>query len=300
MKPRVFVVILNWRGWRDTIECVESLQKSDYQNFKIVIVDNDSQDESVERIRERYPEITLIESGKNSGFAAGNNIGIRYALAQTADYILVLNNDTLVAPDCISELVNFAERNTKAGLLGPKIFDMGTEVYRQWAVQHRLSFWSILWILSPLRRLIYGTGMFKKFFYTGEHRAAQVYGIPGSAMFFRATALERIGLFDERTFIYWEEFIVAEKLRSLGLLTYVVPQAVIWHKESASISKIGARKFIENIKSERYFFREYLKLSPFERAILNFIRLLGYLGRCVSEQDYRANLPQFLRVFTSA
>lgn len=299
MNPSVFVVVLNWRGWRDTLECVQSLKESYYPNLSIIVVDNDSQDESVGQIREAHPSITLLETDNNLGFAVGNNVGIRHALAESADYVFVLNNDTSLAPDCISRLVEFAEQNPAAALLGPKIYDAGTHIYRQWSVKKRLSFWSILWVLSPLRRLVYNTEFFRGFFYTSD-QATQVYGIPGSAMFFRAEAVARIELLDERTFLYWEEFIVAEKLHRLGLPTYVVPQAVIWHKESASISKIGARKFIENVRSERYFFRTYLGLSLLEKAGLNFIRLAAYLGRCIGQPDYRANLSRFMRVFLSA
>lgn len=296
--PLVYVVLLNWRGWQDTLSCIQSLKRSDYANLQIVVVDNDSRDESVSQIRESYPDVALIETGRNLGFAGGNNVGISFALDNKADYVFVLNNDTYVAPDCVSHLVNFAISYPRAALLGPKIYDAGTEVYRQWAIKGRLSFWSILWILSPFRRLIYHTAFFRNFFYTGD-QIAQVYAIPGSAMFFSAEVLRKIGLFDEQTFLYWEEFIVAEKLYRSGLPTYVVPQAVIWHKESASISKIGARKFIENVKSESYFFRNYLGLSPVESAILRFIRLVAYLGRCTKQPDYRANLGKFLRVFLS-
>lgn len=296
--PLVYVVILNWNGWQDTLVCVRSLKRSDYTNLQIVVVDNNSQDESISRIRESYPDIALIETRRNLGFAGGNNVGIRFALDNGADYVFVLNNDTYVASDCVSNLVNFAISCPHAALLGPKIYDAGTEVYRQWAVKSRLSFWSILWILSPFRRLIYDTAFFRNFFYTSD-QAARVYAVPGSAMFFNAEVLEKIGLFDEQTFLYWEEFIVAEKLYRLGLPTYVVPQAVIWHKESASISKIGARKFIENVKSETYFVRKYLGFSPIESAILRFIRLAAYLGRCTKQSEYRSNLGKFLRVFLS-
>jgi GT2 family glycosyltransferase len=299
MKPSVYTIILNWRGWQDTLECIRSLKESDYANLTIVVVDNDSQDESVARIQELYPDVKLIKSAQNCGFARGNNIGILFALSQNADYIFVLNNDTTLANNCISELVQFSEKNLDAALIGPQIFDMGTKVYRQWSVQKRLDFWSIVWILSPFRRIIYNTPLFRKFFYISDE-PGQVYGIPGSSMFFRSSTLEKINLFDENTFLYWEEFIIAEKLYALNLLTYVVPQAHIWHKENASISKIGARKFIENVKSERYFFRKYLKLSYLEQAILNSIRLVAYLGRCLSEVDYRVNLSKFFQVFLNA
>ena len=298
MNKSVYIVILNWRGWQDTIACISSIKQSSYRNLSIVVVDNDSQDESVEQIKKHHPDVKLIETGDNLGFAKGYNVGIRYSIGQQADYIFVLNNDTTLDPNCLATLLEFAERHPQVNLFGPKIYDAGTELYRQWSVKNRLDFWSIIWILSPFRRLIYNTALFKKYFHT-QDVSSEVYAIPGSSMFFRTRTLEAIGLFDEKTFLYWEEFIVAEKLLQAKQKTYVVPSAIIWHKESASISKIGARKFIENVKSERYFFRHYLKLNAIERGTLQFIRLSAYLARMITEPDYRKNLPTFFSALSA-
>jgi GT2 family glycosyltransferase len=95
---KVFVIILNWNGYKDTLECLRSVDKIDYPKFETVVVDNASTDGSVEAIRKRFPHVTLLENGQNLGYAAGNNVGIRHALANGAGYILLLNNDTVVDP----------------------------------------------------------------------------------------------------------------------------------------------------------------------------------------------------------
>src|SRR5215469_13023071 len=98
-EPRVYIVVLNWNGWQDTLKCVRSLDSMEYRNWHAVIVDNGSTDDSVKRLREVCSEVLLLETHKNLGFAAGNNAGIRRALENGADYVFVLNNDTTVSPN---------------------------------------------------------------------------------------------------------------------------------------------------------------------------------------------------------
>jgi GT2 family glycosyltransferase len=299
--PSVYIVVLNWNGWKDTIKCIDSLQKTSYSNIFTIIVDNASTDESYIQISEYLKEknsVLLMQNKINSGFAAGNNIGIKYAISKNADYIFILNNDTIVDRNCIDNLVKYAENNKKCGLLGPKIYDLGTLNYRQWAVRQRLNIWSILGIMTPFRRLIYQTQIYKSFFYTKD-QPSLVYAIPGSAMFFRAKVLESIDLFDEYTFLYWEEYIIAEKLLAIDLMTTLVPSAIIWHHLSASISKIGPRIFIENVRSERYFYQRYLKLPVLSQILINAIRLIAYFLRCTTEPDYREKIKDFLRIYLS-
>lgn len=332
--PNVTVVVLNWNGWVDTLICLQSLLDTGYPALQIVVCDNDSDDDSVEKIRAwaaekqgkhsgsgstlsltesapqlAYPEaapkakynqwrsvqLVLIQTGNNLGFARGNNVGIRHALASGAEYVFVLNNDTHVQATCISKLVEFGENNTHVALLGPKVLDEGSMQYTQWPVVKRLDFLGILLALTPIRRLLTHTSLFRNLFYF-QNQPGTVYAIPGSSMMFKAWALIEIGLFDEATFLYWEEFIIAEKLRQHNLLTFLVPAAVIWHKQSASIAKIGARKFIENVRSERYFFRRYLRLSLWERTVLNIVRFGAYLARAIMDEGYRKILPQFIQV----
>ena len=122
--PEIFIVILNWNGKSDTLVCLTSLQSLQYSQYKIIIIDNGSTDDSVHEIRALYPEMTVIETGQNLGYAEGNNVGIRYALEQDAEFILLLNNDTTVAPDLLDQLVNAATQNSNAGVFGATLFYM--------------------------------------------------------------------------------------------------------------------------------------------------------------------------------
>lgn len=142
---RIFIILLNYNGYNDTICCLESLKKISYPGINIVIIDNDSSDNSVDKIcnyldakctdyitfnnqhaatpcEKTIPYITIIQSGRNGGYGHGNNIGIKYALAQNADYLLILNNDTVVDPGFLEPLVEMAENDKKIGIISSKIY----------------------------------------------------------------------------------------------------------------------------------------------------------------------------------
>lgn len=118
----VCCVVVNWNGWRDTLDCLASLQEQEYGNLQVVVVDNGSTDDSVERIRSAFPEARLIETGKNLGFSSGCNVGLRAALAGSAEFVWLLNNDTICPPDTLRKLVRRAMASPEAGLVGTVLF----------------------------------------------------------------------------------------------------------------------------------------------------------------------------------
>ena len=145
--PAVVIVLLNWNGWRDTHACLGSLAGLDYPNYEVVVVDNASTDGSEAELRKRHPKLTLLQSGANLGFAGGNNVGLRSALAHGAEYVWLLNNDTLVEPDALSELVGKMQREPDLGLCGSTLLyesqrgtvqALGGARYNRWlgTVQH--------------------------------------------------------------------------------------------------------------------------------------------------------------------
>jgi GT2 family glycosyltransferase len=146
-KPKVFVVILNWNLKDDTIVCVSSVLASSCKRLRVVVVDNGSQDGSALALVDRFGEaIDLIVNEENLGFAKGINVGIQHALAQGADWVLLLNNDTIIAPDMIERLMNMAGRRPDAGILAPVIFyyDQPERVWRIGDRHHR-------WLPIPLK-----------------------------------------------------------------------------------------------------------------------------------------------------
>jgi len=291
-RPLVYIVILNWNGWQDTLECVRSLRRMKYHNWHSVIVDNGSTDCSVERLKETCPEVSILETRRNLGFAAGNNAGIDFALKHGADYVFVLNNDTTVFPDALTELVAFAEKNPRAALLGPRIDRSDRE--REWPIRRKLDLLTLLCAFCPLRRIITRIPVVRGVFYCIGREPSAVQFLPGSALFFRAAALQEAGLFDESTFLDYEELIMAEKVRSAGHSAYFIPQATIWHKGSASASGLRAKRYIENAKSEEYFFSHYVHLSPTGRSIVRLVRFLTYGARALRYRNYREHFNEFI------
>lgn len=305
MKPKVYIIILNWNGKEDTLKCLNSVYQIDYPNYDIVVIDNGSQDDSVECIKNfakdrvinfvsfnsnnfsidsrleglrDFPsnkKLVLILNEKNLGFARGNNIGIRFALENGADWVLILNNDTVVPPDFLTKLIEFTQYHKDVGLLGPKLLDFDGSDW-QWCVKDRLTFLSMICTLSPLRRLIKNTRLYRSFFAYGD-KPFQVYAVWGSCMLFKKDLLKEIGFFDENTFIYWEEFIIAEKIRKTDFKTYFVPNVVIYHKLGTSVRKLGKRKVIEDWKSQTYFIKKYMKFNLVEISILRLLNLFRYI-----------------------
>jgi GT2 family glycosyltransferase len=216
------VIVLNWNGLRDTLDCLESLQRLDYADYEIAVVDNGSTDDSVPVIQRRFPTVTVIESGENLGYAGGNNVGLRWALGRGADHALVLNNDTVVAPDFLRLLVEAAESDATVGIAGPTIYyhDRPDVVWSAGG--------AIDWRRGRTRMVgldEQDTGQF------GEG-VRQVDFLTGCAVLVKRGVLERAGLLDERFFLYYEEAEWCVRVQRAGFKIVHVPRAHIWHKIS--------------------------------------------------------------------
>ena len=122
MPPPVIAIVLNWNNLPDTLDCVESLRCSDYSNLSVWVVDNDSAEDPTFDLQAKYPEVRVFRNSKNLGYAGGNNRGVRAAMDCGAAYVLLLNNDVVVAPDCIRRLVTAAQANRHIGMATPKVF----------------------------------------------------------------------------------------------------------------------------------------------------------------------------------
>ena len=184
--PKVAIIILNWNGLKDTIECLESVKKIDYPNYEIIVVDNASVDGSPEKLKELFPDITLIRNKENLGYAGGNNVGIRYALKNNAEYIFVLNNDTVVVDkDILKILVKTANLYPDAGVFGPKIC-----LYDE---PNKIGFSPTYWDKRKC------TFILKKYYDYDE--VVEIDDIRGCAIFFKREVVEKIGLFDSKFFL---------------------------------------------------------------------------------------------------
>jgi len=215
--PKVFCIILNWNRWAETIECVHALKGCIYPQLNLIIVDNGSTDDSLARIRSAHPEVLVLESGKNLGFAGGNNIGIRYALANGAHYVWLLNNDTKPAPDAVSALVAKALGDERLGAVASICYYADApSVVQAWGGS-RVNLWMGYGCLC-----------------TEPHDDDWLHSLNGTSMLISRRALRDVGLLDEGFFLYWEDTEFSLRLRKKGWRIGAAPGSRVLHKVSAS------------------------------------------------------------------
>jgi GT2 family glycosyltransferase len=220
--PKVAVVVLNWNGWCDTQVCLRSLRELDYSNVSTYLVDNGSTDGSVERCKAEFPWAAVIQNEENLGFAGGNNIGIRRALSDGADYVLLLNNDTVVEPTLLSHLVSAGEQSVRVGIVGPKIY-YDSERRRIWFAGGRIT--------PPGRIGHYGWNQIDQ----GQcDEPREVDFITGCAMLIKRAVFERIGCLASEFFLLFEETDFCVRARRHDFICWYEPRATLYHKVSAS------------------------------------------------------------------
>lgn len=226
--PEVVIIVLNWNGFEDTAECIASLKKQSYPNYKILVVDNGSTDGSEELLKEKFPELTVIQTGKNSGYAGGMNAGMRHVLASRCDHIILLNNDTIVAPDFAAELVKAATDEKTAGILCSKVY----------FYDHP----ETLWYAGASFNTMLGWGRHRGFnqpdngsFDTLEETQRAC----GCAMMVTRELCERTGLLDDEFFCYFEDVDWGLRAARDGFKVLYVPASKVWHKGFKSTGGLG-------------------------------------------------------------
>jgi GT2 family glycosyltransferase len=237
MSPLVAIIVLNWNGKGDTIECLESLRKVTYPNFNVLLVDNASTDGSVELFKRDHPDIELLVNEKNLGFAGGNNVGIRRALEEGADYLLLLNNDTVVCPDFLGGLVDIAEGDPRVGIVGPKIC-FYSDPEKVWSAGGSIN-------MFTGRIGNDGEGLAQK----DLKGTKEVDYVSGCALLVKSGVVERIGPMDERYFLYFEETDWNLRARRLGYACVVDNDVRILHKSGAAVKKIKGSDYYYTVRN---------------------------------------------------
>lgn len=218
MMPLIITVILNTNRRKDTLECLASLQESTYTNHKIILLDNHSTDGSQQAIRESYPEVQIIELEENLGYAGNNNVGIAAALEQGADWVFVLNEDTIVDPRCLANLIEVGESDPAIGIVGPMVYHHDEPDVIQSAGGMLGQKWETIHLGKNEPDL-------------GQYREPHtVEWISGCAILVRRAVIEQIGMLDPKFFYYWEETEWCLRTSEVGWRIVHVPQAQIWHK----------------------------------------------------------------------
>lgn len=276
---KVAVVILNYRVRDLTVKCIKSVLKSDYKNIEVIVVDNASFDGIAEEIK-KYKDVIFIQSEKNLGYTGGNNLGIKKALDNQADYVFILNPDTTITKDTIDILLARAEQY-KADIVGPKIY------------------------FEDSKKIWYAGGIFDTNNVLGSHKGVdepdtkkydkdeETDYVTGAAMLVRKHVFEKIGLFDERYFLYYEDSDFCFRAKQAGFKIMYIFQSVVYHKNAQSTGlgtplqdyyitrnrMLFASKFL-SLRTRFALLREAvrnLSSKPRRKAFFDF--LLGNFGK---------------------
>jgi GT2 family glycosyltransferase len=221
----VVSVVLSWNGRDDTLRCLESLERLDWPHHSTVVVDNGSSDGTATAVTAAHPHVTVIDTGANLGFAAGNNVGIEAALGMGAEYVLLLNNDTVVAPDMVTRLVAEADRRPDAGAFCPLIYYLDDP--------------ECIWYAGArfdARRGHNGrhTGYGERD--VGQYdRVREIGRGTGAAMLVRRAAIEQVGLLDGELFLQVEDVEWSLRMRRAGWRIFFVPSGKVWHRVSTAL-----------------------------------------------------------------
>ena len=266
LSPYLAILILNYNGWEDTIACVESILKDWRDEYELIVIDNASTDDSVAKLRRwaeelrpplelvfatspktpvppetrqtNSPRLTLLQTGSNLGFAGGNNVGIRHALARGASRILLLNNDTVMEAGALAKLIEGAERSG-ADLAGGGIYEYDRPS-RPWYLGGTFNWWGDRTVTSL--RLPSAAAI-----------AVETGWITGCCLLVRRQVFEEIGLLDEGAFLYCEDSDFCWHAAKAGFKRFVVPGARIYHKVSRSAAPDSAFQRYHATRSRLYF-----------------------------------------------
>jgi GT2 family glycosyltransferase len=246
--PRVAVVVLAWNGKPLTMACLESLGSLRYRNAAVILVDNASADGTAAAVRKTYGDrVTVIENAENLGFSRGNNVGIRRALDEGADFVLLLNNDTVVDPALVDRLVEVIAKSGDIGIVGPKIY-YASPPDRIWFAGGRIHL---------ARGVSKHIGIRERD--TGRYDSIRdVDYVTGCALLARREVFERIGYLDPVFAAYYEDADFCVRARRAGFRVVYAPAGKVWHKISASTGgELGRAKISRKLRSAAIFFRRY-------------------------------------------
>jgi len=277
----VFVIILNWNGYQDTVACLESLNQATYGNLRVVVLDNASTNDSVEQLIlcasellipghlwslskgdihfdgnmsvKKCPvggikELHIIHSDQNVGFCVGNNVGMRHALSKGADYILILNNDTLCEPGFVEPLVDAAEANHDVGLIGGLICYENDPDVVWWAGGHFTKTLETSRYLDKKPRSLVTSNL-----------PYETDWISGCMTFIPSRVIEKFGGYYEDFFIWSEEWDYSLRIKNNGLRLLVVPQSIIYHKVGKSLGVLKPLAYYYGTRNRLMLKRMYLK-----------------------------------------
>jgi len=226
-QPSVLIIILNWNGGADTCDCLRSLANINYKNHRTLVIDNASTDNSIELIKRDFPDTEIIRNDQNFGYAGGNNVGITIGLNNSFDYILLLNNDTVVDANFLEPLVKAMEAAPNISASQPKIFYHG-EPNILWCTGASFDRDALDFTLDNNKTIDCGDSF---------ERITEIEICVGAAILLRSSVIREVGVLDRDFYLMHEESDWCFRARKKGYSCIVVPKSKIWHKVSASLGE---------------------------------------------------------------
>ena len=269
----VAIILVNWNGLEFTSACLSSLRKVDYPDFKVFVIDNGSENQEGKQLKASFPEIELIETGTNLGFAGGNNVGIRKAIHEGFSHVLLLNNDTLVEPDFLGELVRAAQKQPNAGVIQPMILFL----------HNPREIWSAggKWIPAFCRSKTLGD---REPLANYRVKSPQLDWATGCAILVSCEAINKAGLLNEQFFVYFEDVEWSLRIRKAGFEIYLEEKSKIYHEAGASSKKqhaegtLSPRVFYYHVRNQLFLIRlqDEHKIPSFGYHLGRFMLWMGY------------------------
>lgn len=255
--PSVHIVILNWNGLDDTLECLSSIEHMSYPSVKAIVVDNASRDNQAEIIEQKFPAAAVLKQTDNLGFCGGCNVGIKYAIENGADFVMLLNNDTLVPPDLIEKLLAGFANLENAGAVSPIIL--------QHPATEKIWFSRARWEVAEAQFRLGKPDEKYEDFVTKEPYPSEF--ACGCCLFAPVEIFEKAGLLDERYFAFYDEADWCSRLKAKGFDSYVIPSAFMYHKVSRSTPSLVTTYLMSRNRllwmSENLSFKENTRAMPF-------------------------------------
>jgi len=246
---KVSIIILVWNNYRDTKECLESLEKITYPNYEVIIVDNASKDNSTQRIQKEFPLHTYLYNKDNLGFTGGNNVGMEYAIKKGTDFVLVLNNDVIVESNFLELLVDIASKNCNVGIVGPAIY-LYHEPQKLCSAGYKINYWKR--VTTELNR---------------SPEPIEMDWVYGCCLLIKKEVINKIGYFYEPYFLSYEDTDYCVRAKKAGFKIVCEPTAKIWHKVGTTIKKNPVYFYY-------YFYRN--KLLFIKRNAPFYVKFLFY------------------------
>ncbi|MBT3442419.1 MAG: glycosyltransferase family 2 protein [Flavobacteriaceae bacterium] len=264
-KLSIAVILVNWKKYNLTSKCIDSLNKSNYKNFKIILVDNEYSEKSLIELKNKHKELIVFKEKNNLGFASGNNIGIRYALENDYDYIMLLNNDTEVTENFILPLVERMEKNLFLAAVQPLILNFSNK--------------SIIWNAGgKLNKFL---GLTSTRLNNNKLNSSIVFDdytdwISGCCILIKSEILTKVGLLDEKFFNYYEDVDWSLRMKNLGYDLGFVKESIIYHHGSSSSKNKKTKEGVISSKIHYFNIRNHILLLKKHKNLFNFFGIVFF------------------------